>query len=100
MYNSYLTGIDPLIGRSGHSLLKWDTETPTGQIMVNLSDSDSKVGAKAAGLLGSRPEKGVSDRRLQVVRADKHLKVFLLCINLFLVYYESNKDAWSRSRSG
>ena len=61
-----------LLGKSG-SLPKDDTQIPTDQLMVSLSDPDFKVRARAAMLLGNRREKGVPHGLLQVARTDRHL---------------------------
>jgi hypothetical protein len=61
-----------LLGKSG-SLPKDDTQIPTDQLMVSLSDPDFKVRARAAMLLGNRREKGFPDGLLQVAHTDRHL---------------------------
>jgi hypothetical protein len=50
-------------------------DIPTDRLMINLSDSDWKIRAEAAILLGLRTEKGVPDILLQVARTDKNLWV-------------------------
>ncbi len=50
-------------------------DIPTDRLMMNLSDSDWKVRAEAAILLGLRTEKGVPNILLQVARTDKNLWV-------------------------
>jgi hypothetical protein len=66
-------------------LSKFFREIPTDQFILSLYDSDLEVRARAAGVLGNRPEKGVPDSLPQVARTDKSLRV--ACNALFSFGY-------------
>jgi hypothetical protein len=72
-----------LLGKSDSGLPKDESQFPTDQLIVSLSDSDSKVRARAAMLLGNRREKGVPDSLLQVARTDKHFRVAYYALTSF-----------------
>lgn len=71
--------------------VKVDVDIPTSRLVMGLSDSDWKVRAKAASLLGQRKQKGVPDILLRVCSTDTRLEVVTHAVLSFRSLVELDK---------